>query len=110
MELASLLLHTVLGVEDQKLRTELGRKAARGRLTVRELERQASRRARGRGKPVAPPASEEPNRRAAIAELERHLGTRVWLHMPEGHSPGQLVLCWHDEEQLNGFWEKLMKD
>ena len=100
----------LLGVEDQKLRTELARKAARGRLTVRELERQASRRARGRGKPVAPPASEEPNRRAAIAELERHLGTRVWLHMPEGHSPGQLVLCWHDEEQLNGFWEKLMKD
>ena len=97
----------LLAVEDRKLRQELAQKASRGRLTVRQLERQATRRARGRAQAGAASA-QEPNRRSAIAELERHLGTRVWLHMPEGKRPGQLILDFYDEEQLNGLYERLM--
>ncbi len=38
----------LLAIEDQKLRFELAQKASRGKLTVRQLERMATRRARGR--------------------------------------------------------------
>ena len=38
----------LLAVEDQKLRCDLAQKASRGKLTVRQLERMATRRARGR--------------------------------------------------------------
>jgi ParB family chromosome partitioning protein len=97
----------LLAIDDLKLRFDLAQKASRGKLTVRQLERMATRRARGRGKEAQaePP---DPNRLAALDELQKHLGTRVTLNMPTKGHAGQLILEFYDEEQLNGLYERLM--
>lgn len=97
----------LLAVEDRKLRNDLAQKASRGKLTVRQLERMATRRSRGLGRSpfVETP---DPNRQAALDDLQKHIGTRVTLHMPTKGHAGQLILEFYDEEQLNGLYERLM--
>jgi ParB family chromosome partitioning protein len=98
----------LLAVEDRKLRGELAIKASRGKLTVRQLERMATRRSRGRVQ-HGTEAAYDPNRQAAVDELQKQLGTRVTLHMPtKKGQPGQLIVEFYDEEQLNGIYERLM--
>jgi ParB family transcriptional regulator, chromosome partitioning protein len=97
----------LLAVEDQKLRFELAQKASRGKLTVRQLERMATRRARGRQPLAIEP--HDPNRQAALDELQKNVGTRVSLHMPGKGRPGQLILEFYDEEQLNSLYDRLMR-
>jgi ParB family chromosome partitioning protein len=98
----------LLAIEDRKLRNDLALKASRGKLTVRQLERMATRRSRGRGQHTQVEAY-DPNRQAALDELQKHIGTRVTLHMPTKGKAGQLILDFYDEEQLNGLYERLMK-
>jgi ParB family chromosome partitioning protein len=98
----------LLAIEDQKLRFELAQKASRGRLTVRQVERMATRRARGKGRGTQIEVH-DPNRQAALDELQKHIGTRVSLQMPTKGRAGQLILEFYDEEQLNGIYERLMK-
>jgi ParB family transcriptional regulator, chromosome partitioning protein len=97
----------LLAIEDRKLRQDLALKASRGKLTVRQVERMATRRTRSR---LLPGAAEgrDPNRQAAVDELQQHLGTRVTVQMPRKGRPGQLILDFYDEEQLNGLYERLM--
>lgn len=97
----------LLAIDDRKLRADLALKASRGKLTVRQLERMATRRSRGRSQqPVADAI--DPNRQAAIEELQRHIGTRVLLQMPTKGHAGQLILEFYDEEQLSGLYDRLM--
>lgn len=98
----------LLAVEDRKLRNELAQKACRGKLTVRQLERMATRRSRGRGLP-APAEVSDPNRQAALDELQKQIGTRVTLRMPTKGHAGELIVEFYDEEQLNGLYERLMR-
>jgi ParB family chromosome partitioning protein len=98
----------LLAVEDRKLRHDLAQKASRGRLTVRQLERMATRRSRGRGQQTQVVDTYDPNRQAALDELQKHIGTRVTLHMPTKGHAGQLILEFYDEEQLNSLYERLM--
>jgi len=98
----------LLAVEDQKLRFQLAQKASRGKLTVRQLERMGTRRSRAKSL-HADIETVDPNRQAAIDELQKAIGTRVFLHMPVKGRPGQLVLEFYDEEQLNGLYERLMQ-
>jgi ParB family chromosome partitioning protein len=97
----------LLAIEDRKLRNELAQKASRGKLTVRQLERMATRRSRGHGL-RAQDEAHDPNRQAALDELQKHIGTRVTLHMPSKGHAGQLILEFYDEEQLNSLYERLM--
>ena len=97
----------LLAVEDPKLRFQLAQNASRGKLTVRQLERMATRRARGRTL-HAQSEAHDPNRQAALDELQKQIGTRVSLHMPAKGRPGQLILEFYDEEQLNGLYDRLM--
>ena len=98
----------LLAVEDRKLRHDLAQKASRGKLTVRQLERMATRRSRARGQQTPVADAYDPNRQAALDELQKHIGTRVTLHMPTKGHAGQLILEFYDEEQLNGLYERLM--
>jgi ParB family chromosome partitioning protein len=98
----------LLAIEDRKLRSDLALKASRGKLTVRQLERMATRRSRGRG-PQLTAESPDPNRQAALDELQKYLGTRVTLQMPTRKHPGQLILEFYDEEQLNGLYDRLVR-
>jgi hypothetical protein len=83
------------------------RRAARGGLTVRQIERLASRRAR-----TAKGLAELPvdaNIKAALDELQRHLGTKVLLRQKTKMRPGQLVLEFYDDAQLMGIYDRLLK-
>ena len=97
----------LLAVADSPLRMRYAQRASRGGLTVRQIEKLASRRSR-----VAAPAAEihmDANIRAAIDELQRNLGTKVLLRQKTKMRPGQLVLEYYDDAQLMGIYDRLMK-
>jgi ParB family transcriptional regulator, chromosome partitioning protein len=97
----------LLAVVDPPLRMRYAQRAARGGLTVRQIERLASRRARGANAPAE--AHVDANVRAALDELQRHLGTKVLLRQKTKVRPGQLVLEYYDDAQLMGLYDRLMK-
>jgi ParB family transcriptional regulator, chromosome partitioning protein len=95
----------LLAISDPKLRVVCAQRAARGGLTVRQLERMASRRSRA---PVNPPVpSIDANTRAAIEQLQQSLGTRVTLREPSRTRPGELVIEYYDAAQLAGIYDRL---
>jgi ParB family transcriptional regulator, chromosome partitioning protein len=98
----------LLAVDDRQLRSDLALKASRGKLTVRQLERLGTRRGRSRTQ-QSEVESQDPNRQAAIDELQKHIGTRVTLQMPTRGRPGQLSLEFYDEEQLNALYDRLIR-
>ena len=97
----------LLAVAEPQLRMRYARRAARGGLTVRQIERLAARRAHG-----AQPRAEthpDPNIRAALEELQRHLGTKVLLRQKTKIRPGHLVLEYYNDAQLMNLYDRLMK-
>jgi ParB family transcriptional regulator, chromosome partitioning protein len=97
----------LLAVTDAQLRMRYAQRAARGGLTVRQIEKLAARRSKG----AHPPAEVhlDANIRSALEELQRHLGTKVLLHQKTKMRPGQLVLEFYDDDQLMGLYDRLMK-
>jgi ParB family chromosome partitioning protein len=97
----------LLAVLDPQLRMRYAQRASRGGLTVRQIERLASRRARGNKERAE--AHVDPNVREALEELQRHLGTKIFLRERTKIRPGQLVLEFYDDTQLMGLYDRLMK-
>ena len=97
----------LLAVADPQLRMRYAHRASRGGLTVRQIERLAARRARGASPVIRVP--KDANIRAALDELQRHLGTKVVLREKTKLRPGQLVLEYYEETQLMGLYDRLMK-
>jgi ParB family chromosome partitioning protein len=97
----------LLAVLDPQLRMRYAQRASRGGLTVRQIERLASRRARGNKEKTE--THSDPNVREALEELQRHLGTKIFLRERTKIRPGQLVLEYYDEPQLMGLYDRLMK-
>ncbi len=97
----------LLAVLDPQLRMRYAQRASRGGLTVRQIEKLAARRARGQR-----PATEvqlDANIRAALEDLQRHLGTKIVLHQKTKVRPGRLILEYYDDAQLMGLYDRLMK-
>lgn len=97
----------LLAVLDPQLRMRYAQRASRGGLTVRQIERLASRRARGNKEKAE--TQVDPNVREALEELQRHLGTKIFLRERTKIRPGQLVLEFYDDSQLMGLYDRLMK-
>jgi ParB family chromosome partitioning protein len=97
----------LLAVPDSQLRMRYAQRAARGGLTVRQIERLASR--RSRGAKALTEAQVDPNIREALEELQRHLGTKVILRQKTKMRPGQLVMEYYDDAQLMGIYDRLLK-
>jgi len=97
----------LLAVADSQLRMRYAQRAARGGLTVRQIERLASRRARTAR--MLTENAVDPNIREALEELQRHLGTKIVLRQKTKLRPGQLVLEYYDDNQLMGIYDRLMK-
>jgi ParB family chromosome partitioning protein len=97
----------LLAVPDPQLRMRYAQRAARGGLTVRQIERLASR--RSRGAQAQTEIQVDANIRSALDELQRHLGTKVLLRQKTKMRPGQLVLEYYDDAQLMGIYDRLMK-
>jgi ParB family chromosome partitioning protein len=98
----------LLAVADPQLRTRYALRASRGGLTVRQIERLAARRTRT-GAAAATTVQQDANIRAALDELQRHLGTKVLLREKTKMRPGQLVLEYYEDAQLMGLYDRLMK-
>src|SRR5271156_6626008 len=98
----------LLAVPDSQLRMRYAQRAARGGLTVRQIERLASRRSRN-ARAATAEAPIDPNVREAVEELQRHLGTKIFLRQKTKTRPGHLVLEYYDESQLMGIYDRLMK-
>jgi ParB family transcriptional regulator, chromosome partitioning protein len=97
----------LLAVADPALRMRYAKRAARGGLTVRQIERLAARRARGAS--PAPEIHDDANIRSALEELQRHLGTKVLLRQKTKSRPGHLVLEYYEDGQLLLLYDQLMK-
>ncbi len=97
----------LLAVADTQLRMRYAHRASRGGLTVRQIERLAARRARTGSAAAGVP--HDANIRAALDELQHHLGTKVLLREKTKVRPGQLVLEYYDDAQLMGLYDRLMK-
>lgn len=97
----------LLAITDPQLRLSLAQSASRGRMTVRQLERTASRKARA----VDPQPAEsqlDANTRAAIEQMEHMLGMRVRLRQPSENRPGELAIEYHEESQLVWLYDRLV--
>ena len=99
----------LLAVPEQQLRLRYAHRAARGALTVRQIEKLAARRMQAKQPQPPPPPHLDPNIRNALEELQRHLGTRISLRVKTKARPGQLVLEFYDDKQLMGLYDRLMK-
>lgn len=96
----------LLAIENQPLRTETARRAARGNLTVRQIERLATHTRRRRA--ASEPLSLDANTRAAIDELQRVLGTRVTVNpCTKGH-PGQVIVEFYNEGDLDRLYQLII--
>src|SRR6266852_3845128 len=97
----------LLAVQDSSLRMRYAQRASRGGLTVRQIERLASRRSRSAHAQIE--IHVDANIKSALEELQRHLGTKVLLRQKTKMRPGQLVLEYYDDAQLMGLYDRLMK-
>ena len=97
----------LLAVSEPQLRMRFAQRASRGGLTVRQIERLGSRRARSAKSAVE--TQVDPNVREAVDELQRHLGTKILLRQKTKMRPGQLILEYYDDSQLMGIYDRLMK-
>src|ERR1700756_2626575 len=97
----------LLAVLDPQLRMRYAQRASRGGLTVRHIERLASRHARGRKEKSE--IQPDPNVGEALDELQRHLGTKILLRQRTKLRPGQLVLEYYEDAQLMGLYDRLLK-
>lgn len=99
----------LLAIENEPLRLETARKAARGSLTVRQIERLAtrSRRNRSQNQTVAPAI--DANTRAAIDELQRVLGTRVLINPYSHGRPGQIIVEYYTEGDLDRLYRLIVE-
>ena len=98
----------LLGILDSHARIALARRAARGGMTVRQVERLASRSARP--KPETTPLSIDANTKAALEELQRKYGTRVVLHPKQGAKAGQLAFEYYSDSDLERLYEQFMRN
>jgi len=99
----------LLMIGDPALRVALSQRAARGGITVRQLERLASRRNAAIGiTDEAQPPQMDPNTRSALQQLQQSLGTRVSVRTPTKRRPGELVIEYYDEAQLIGLYDRLI--
>ncbi len=97
----------LLSITDPQRRLALSQRAARGGMTVRQLERSASRRGRLQASQVDEPQLDA-NTRVAIEQIEHMLGMRVRLRQPTKSRPGELAIEYHEESQLVWLYDRLV--
>ncbi len=97
----------LLAVDDPQDRLTIARRVARGGMTVRQVERLATRSSKPHAS--APVFSIDANTKAALEELQREYGTGVHMHPRHGSKPGQLVFEYYDDSDLARLYDQLMR-
>ncbi|MGA9186482.1 MAG: ParB/RepB/Spo0J family partition protein [Candidatus Acidiferrales bacterium] len=96
----------LLAIADPALRSSLVKRIVRGAITVRQVERIASRAPRTEAKPAVRQA--DPNTKAALEELQRRYGTRVLVQPHSTGRAGQLIFEYYDDSDLARLYDQLM--
>lgn len=97
----------LLAIPDVKLRLALSKRIARTGMTVRQIERLATRSTKPHSALSTQPP--DPNTKAAIEELQRTYGTRVSIHPNGRGKPGQLIFEYYDSSDLARIYDQLMQ-
>jgi ParB family chromosome partitioning protein len=98
----------LLAITEPQLRLALAQRAASGRMTVRQLERSASRRSRATVAQQPDEPQFDANTRAAIENMEHLLGMRVRLRQPTKTRPGELAIEYHEPSQLMWLYDRMV--
>jgi ParB family transcriptional regulator, chromosome partitioning protein len=96
----------LLAVADPGTRLGLAQRIARTGMTVRQVERLATRGPRTR--PTASIRQPDPNTKAALEDLQREYGTRVLIQPRRSGKPGQLIFEYYDDSDLTRLYDQLM--
>jgi ParB family transcriptional regulator, chromosome partitioning protein len=97
----------LLAIADSKTRLALSRRIARGGMTVRQVERFASRGVPSHAGPFT--HTPDPNTKAALEELQREYATRVLIHELRPGKAGQLVFEYYTDSDLQRLYDQLMR-
>jgi ParB family chromosome partitioning protein len=97
----------LLAIENVTERLAIARRIARGGMTVRQVEKLASR--GNRRRPDATRLAPDANTKAALDDLQREYGTRVLLHPKRGPKPGELIFEYYDDSDLTRLYDQLMR-
>jgi ParB family chromosome partitioning protein len=98
----------LLALPDFDARLEIARRIAKGGMTVRQVERLASR--SPREIPVPTSRTVDPNTKSALEELQRRFGTRVLLHAGKQRGTGQLIFEYYNDSDLTRLYDQLMRE
>ena len=96
----------LLAIADPGTRLGVAQRIARTGMTVRQVERLATRGPRIR--PTASINQPDPNTKAALEELQREYGTRVLIQPRRSGKPGQLIFEYYDDSDLTRLYDQLM--
>jgi ParB family chromosome partitioning protein len=96
----------LLAIADSQVRLELSRRIARTGMTVRQVERLATRAAKPKTSRTT--LELDANLKAAIEELERTYGTRVVVHPKSVGRTGQLIFEYYNDSDLARLYDQLM--
>jgi ParB family chromosome partitioning protein len=97
----------LLAIAEPNERIALARKIARSGMTVRQVERLAARSSKPRSAPAV--LQLDPNTKAAIDELQREYGTRVFIVPARASRPGQITFEYYDNSDLTRLYDKLVQ-
>ena len=97
----------LLAVTDQAQRLDLAKKIARGGMTVRQVERLATRVPRPREHSAA--YAPDPNTKAALEDLQREYSARAIIHPKAGSKGGELAFEYFDDADLARLYDHLMR-
>jgi ParB family chromosome partitioning protein len=98
----------LLAIAEPKDRLELARRIARGGMTVRQVERLATRGTKPRAAATLPIL--DPNTRHALDELQRRFGAKVHIRPAAPGRPGQLSFEYYDATDLARLYSQLMRE
>lgn len=97
----------LLGIADFQIRLAVCQRIAKGGMTVRQVERFATRSARE--KTIVSSAPVDPNTKAALEDLQREYGTRIQMTPCRPGKPGRLAFEYYDDSDLTRLYDQLMR-
>jgi ParB family chromosome partitioning protein len=96
----------LLAIADPVMRLDVAQRIARTGMTVRQVERLATRPPRSRAIPSI--NQPDPNTKAALEELQREYGTRVLIQPRRSGRPGHSIFEYYDDSDLTRLYDQLM--
>jgi len=99
----------ILGLPSEELQRQVAEKATSQGLSVRQVERLIQRMTESREPKTPEEVALDPNVKAAIAEMERILGTRVRIQQKSDHR-GRIEIEYYSTDDLDRIYSIIVTD